>query len=50
MERTEMLRWLAVTLSLGERSLEELTAWREAGADRDVVIELSAVRSSRPSL
>jgi biotin synthase len=25
---------LAVTLSLGERSLEELTAWREAGADR----------------
>ena len=25
---------LAVTLSLGERSDEELTAWREAGADR----------------
>lgn len=25
---------LAVTLSLGERKLEELTAWREAGADR----------------
>ncbi|MCX7982603.1 MAG: [FeFe] hydrogenase H-cluster radical SAM maturase HydE [Syntrophales bacterium] len=25
---------LAVTLSLGERSLNELTAWREAGADR----------------
>jgi biotin synthase len=25
---------LAITLSLGERSVEELTAWREAGADR----------------
>ncbi|MBM3331118.1 [FeFe] hydrogenase H-cluster radical SAM maturase HydE [candidate division WOR-3 bacterium] len=25
---------LAVTLALGERSLEELAAWREAGADR----------------
>lgn len=37
---------LAITLSLGERSLEELTIWRRAGADR----YLLRIETSNPAL
>jgi biotin synthase len=37
---------LAITLSLGERSTRELTAWREAGADR----YLLRIETSNPTL